>query len=68
MFAKRLMVKEDRKKLRAIFLVDMPDNMYKISMLGAVTAANRFQMGNYYSFIDDNVRANNPKIVRQPNQ
>jgi hypothetical protein len=42
--------------------------LYKINMLGAVTAANRFQMGNYYSFIDDNVRANNPKIVRQPNQ
>jgi starch-binding outer membrane protein, SusD/RagB family len=33
-----------------------------------VTGANRFRFGNYYSFIDDNIRANNPKIVRQPNQ
>lgn len=42
--------------------------IYKVVLLGAVTAANRFQLGNYYSFIDDNIRANNPKIVRQPNQ
>ncbi|MEO5995849.1 MAG: RagB/SusD family nutrient uptake outer membrane protein [Chitinophagaceae bacterium] len=42
--------------------------VYKVVLLGAVTGANRFQMGNYYSFIDDNIRANNPKIVRQPNQ
>jgi hypothetical protein len=33
-----------------------------------VTASNRFQFGNYYSFINDNIRAANPKIVRQPNQ
>ncbi|ASZ15056.1 RagB/SusD family nutrient uptake outer membrane protein [Chitinophaga pendula] len=42
--------------------------LYKIVLPQAVTGANRFQLGNYYSFIDDNIRANNPKIVRQPNQ
>ncbi|OQP45575.1 hypothetical protein A4H97_32240 [Niastella yeongjuensis] len=42
--------------------------LYKIAMPTLVTGANRFRLGNYYSFIDDNVRANNPKIVRQPNQ
>lgn len=30
--------------------------------------AHRFRLGNYYSFIGDNVRNNNPKIVRNPNQ
>jgi hypothetical protein len=33
-----------------------------------VTGANLFQLGNYYSSIGDDVRAANPKIVRQPNQ
>jgi hypothetical protein len=33
-----------------------------------VTGSNRFQLGNYYSAINDNVRASNPRIVRQPNQ
>ncbi|MEJ7587858.1 MAG: RagB/SusD family nutrient uptake outer membrane protein [Ferruginibacter sp.] len=33
-----------------------------------VNGSNKFQFGNYYSFIDDNIRASNPKIVRQPNQ
>jgi hypothetical protein len=42
--------------------------LYKISLPALVTGANRFRLGNYYSLIDDNVRANNPKIVRQPNQ
>lgn len=32
------------------------------------TGSNRFQLGNYYSFIGDDVLAANPKIVRQPNQ
>jgi len=41
---------------------------YKIVLPALVTGANRFRLGNYYSAIDDNVRANNPKIVRQPNQ
>ncbi len=42
--------------------------IFKIVKPSIVTGANRFQLGNYYSFIDDNIRANNPKIVRQPNQ
>jgi hypothetical protein len=42
--------------------------VYKIVKPGLVTGSNRFQFGNYYSFIDDNIRTNNPKIVRQPNQ
>ncbi|RXK62029.1 RagB/SusD family nutrient uptake outer membrane protein [Lacibacter luteus] len=42
--------------------------IYKIVLPSLVTGANNFQLGNYYSFIDDNIRANNPKIVKQPNQ
>lgn len=42
--------------------------VYKIVKSPLVTGANRFRMGNYYSFIDDNIRSNNPKIVKQPNQ
>jgi hypothetical protein len=42
--------------------------MYRIVLPAEVTGANRFRMGNYYSFINDDIRANNPKIVRQPNQ
>ena len=33
-----------------------------------VTGTNRFQLGNYYSAIGDNILSANPKIVRQPNQ
>ncbi|THU32903.1 RagB/SusD family nutrient uptake outer membrane protein [Niastella caeni] len=42
--------------------------VFRIVLPALVTGANRFRLGNYYSFIDDNIRANNPKIVRQPNQ
>lgn len=35
---------------------------------GKVTGSNRFLLGNYYSFINDNIRSANPQIVRQPNQ
>jgi hypothetical protein len=42
--------------------------MYKVVLPALVTGANRFRLGNYYSAIDENVRANNPKIVKQPNQ
>lgn len=35
---------------------------------GPVTGSNLFQMGNYYSRINDDVIAANPKIIRQPNQ
>jgi hypothetical protein len=41
---------------------------FKVVLPALVTGANRFRMGNYYSSIDDNVRANNPKLVKQPNQ
>lgn len=33
-----------------------------------VTGANRFQFGNYYSEISAGILANNPRLVRQPNQ
>jgi len=42
--------------------------IFKETLPAVVTGYNRFQLGNYYSFIDDNIRASNPKIVRQPNQ
>lgn len=42
--------------------------VFKTVKPGEVTAAHRFQMGNYYSFINDDIRSNNPKIVKNPNQ
>ncbi|RPD42102.1 RagB/SusD family nutrient uptake outer membrane protein [Chitinophaga barathri] len=42
--------------------------LFKIVKSPLVTGTNRFRMGNYYSFIDDNIRSNNPKILKQPNQ
>ena len=42
--------------------------LFKEVLPNAVTGANRFQFGNYYSQISDNIIAANPKIVRQPNQ
>lgn len=42
--------------------------IFKIVKPDRVTAAHNFRLGNYYSFINDDVRSNNPKIVRQPNQ
>lgn len=42
--------------------------LFKIVLPALVTGANNFQLGNYYSFISDEVRSSNPKIVRQPNQ
>ncbi|WP_028298351.1 RagB/SusD family nutrient uptake outer membrane protein [Olivibacter sitiensis] len=33
-----------------------------------VTNPDRFRLGNYYSFISDDIRNRNPKIVRNPNQ
>lgn len=41
--------------------------IYKIALNSQITGANRFDFGNYYSFIDNNIIANNPKIVRNPN-
>jgi hypothetical protein len=42
--------------------------VYKIVLPVLVTGANNFQLGNYYSAIGADVLANNPKIVKQPNQ
>jgi hypothetical protein len=42
--------------------------VYRIVLPSLVTGSNRFRLGNYYSAINDDIRANNPKIVRQPNQ
>ncbi|MEO5891874.1 MAG: RagB/SusD family nutrient uptake outer membrane protein [Ferruginibacter sp.] len=42
--------------------------VFRIVLPNLVTGANNFQFGNYYSRIGDDIRANNPKIVRQPNQ
>ncbi len=42
--------------------------IFKEVLPANVTGSNRFQFGNYYSLIRDEVRGANPKIVRQPNQ
>jgi SusD family. len=42
--------------------------VFKVLKPNAVTAAHRFQLGNYYSSIDPNVLTNNPKLVKNPNQ
>ena len=42
--------------------------IFKIVKNSIVTGASRFQLGNYYSEINTTILANNPKIVRQPNQ
>jgi hypothetical protein len=42
--------------------------IYKEVLPVLVTGTNRFQSGNYYSFIADNITSANPKIVKQPNQ
>ena len=42
--------------------------IFKIIKNSIVTGASRFQLGNYYSEINTTILANNPKIVRQPNQ
>lgn len=42
--------------------------IFKEILPAVVTGSNRFQFGNYYSSINDNIRGSNPKIVRQPNQ
>lgn len=42
--------------------------IFKQVLPGAVTSAHKFRMGNYYSSIGDDIRNNNPKIVKNPNQ
>ncbi|RAV99288.1 RagB/SusD family nutrient uptake outer membrane protein [Pseudochryseolinea flava] len=41
--------------------------IYKVVKPGRVTNTHRFRLGNYYSYIADNVAGANPKIVRNPN-
>lgn len=48
-----------------------PDNgkwEFREVLPSKVTGSNRFTLGNYYTLIGDDVRAANPKIVKQPNQ
>ena len=42
--------------------------LFREVLPGPVNGSNLFQFGNYYSLIGDDVRAANPKIVKQPNQ
>jgi hypothetical protein len=42
--------------------------IYKEVLPSAVTGASRFQFGNYYSLITNDILSANPKIVKQPNQ
>lgn len=42
--------------------------IFKQVKLSRITGADRFQLGNYYSYIDDAIISNNPKLVRNPNQ
>lgn len=42
--------------------------IFKEVLPSNVTGSNLFQLGNYYSRINDDVIAANPKIARQPNQ
>ncbi|HTE08544.1 MAG TPA: RagB/SusD family nutrient uptake outer membrane protein [Flavitalea sp.] len=42
--------------------------VFRETLPAGVTGSNRFQSGNYYSQIRDDIRAANPLIVRQPNQ
>ncbi len=41
---------------------------FRIVKNSIVTGASLFQLGNYYSEINSTILANNPKLVRQPNQ
>lgn len=42
--------------------------IFKKVIPSVVTQAHRFRLGNYYSQIDPNVLANNPKLIQNPNQ
>ncbi|HUH18232.1 RagB/SusD family nutrient uptake outer membrane protein [Albibacterium sp.] len=42
--------------------------IYKVVLPDRVTGADRFQLGNYYSEINNTILSNNPKIVKNPNQ
>ncbi len=54
-----------------IYAPGSPNNekwIFKEVLPAVVNGSNRFQFGNYYSFINDDIRNANPKVVRQPNQ
>tara|TARA_R110002050_G_scaffold171113_2_gene303112 strand:- start:17409 stop:19295 length:1887 start_codon:yes stop_codon:yes gene_type:complete len=42
--------------------------LYKVLKLSRITGADRFQLGNYYSEIGQNLINSNPLLVRNPNQ
>ncbi len=42
--------------------------LFVINKSSIVTGVNNFRFGNYYSQIEDNLIARNPKLVKQPNQ
>lgn len=42
--------------------------VFKKLVPSVVTNAHQFRLGNYYSEIDPNVLANNPKLIQNPNQ
>lgn len=42
--------------------------IFKETLPALVTGSNRFQFGNYYTNIGNDIIGANPKIVRQPNQ
>lgn len=42
--------------------------IFKIVKNSIVTGSSLFQFGNYYSEINSTILANNPKLLRQPNQ
>src|SRR5260221_2046496 len=42
--------------------------IFKETLPAAVTGFDWFRLGNYYSAINDNILAANPKLVKQPNQ
>ena len=42
--------------------------VYRIVKPSNVTAAHRFNLGNYYSLIGSDILSNNPKLVKNPNQ
>ena len=42
--------------------------VFDIVLPNRVTGTDRFRLGNYYSFINEEIRNRNPLIVRNPNQ
>ncbi len=54
-----------------IFNPGSPNNgkwIFKEVLPAVANGRNKFQFGNYYSYIGDDIRSANPKIVKQPNQ